>query len=97
MTLSFIHLGLIPFLRLLTTTVVAGWMSSPMSWSPDGEWLSYTVARTATTISCSRAGCFVTSNGFRRDGRPDRRLPRSRSRLRSIASGRHSGTIGRRC
>ena len=30
-------------LYLLTTTCMAGWMDSPMSWSPDGEWLGYTV------------------------------------------------------
>jgi len=30
-------------LYLLTTTVMAGWMNSPMSWSPDGEWLAYTI------------------------------------------------------
>ena len=29
-------------LWLLTTTSMAGWMNSPMSWSPDGEWLGYT-------------------------------------------------------
>jgi Tol biopolymer transport system component len=31
-------------LYFLTTTVMAGWMNSPMSWSPDGEWLAYTIA-----------------------------------------------------
>jgi Tol biopolymer transport system component len=31
-------------LYLLTTTVTAGWMNSTMSWSPDGEWLAYTIA-----------------------------------------------------
>lgn len=44
MTLSLNHLGLSPFLRLVTTSIMAGWVGSPMSWSPDGEWLSYTVA-----------------------------------------------------
>jgi hypothetical protein len=43
MILSYAQLGLVGFLRLLTTAVVAGSMSSPMSWSPDGEWLSYTI------------------------------------------------------
>jgi hypothetical protein len=36
--------GLIGLFRLLTTTIVAGWVGSPMSWSPDSQWLSYTVA-----------------------------------------------------
>jgi Tol biopolymer transport system component len=36
--------GLLGFFRLLTTTIVAGWVGSPMSWSPDSQWLSYTVA-----------------------------------------------------
>ena len=36
--------GLLGFFRLLTTTMVAGWVGSPMSWSPDSQWLSYTVA-----------------------------------------------------
>jgi Tol biopolymer transport system component len=30
-------------LYLLTTTCMAGWTGSSMSWSPDGEWLGYTV------------------------------------------------------
>ena len=47
MNLSFIQLGLLGFLRLATSTFVAGWVSSPMSWSPDGEWLSYTVVTDA--------------------------------------------------
>jgi Tol biopolymer transport system component len=36
--------GLLGLFRLLTTTIVAGWVGSPMSWSPDSQWLSYTVA-----------------------------------------------------
>ncbi len=37
--------GLLGFVRLVTTTVAAaGWVGSPMSWSPDARWLSYTVA-----------------------------------------------------
>jgi Tol biopolymer transport system component len=43
MNLSLLQLSLIGFMRLATATFVAGWASSPMSWSPDGEWLSYTV------------------------------------------------------
>ncbi len=36
--------GLLGLFRLLTTTIVAGWVGSPMSWSPDSQWLSYTIA-----------------------------------------------------
>ena len=36
--------GLLGFIRLLTTTLVAGWGGSPMSWSSDSQWLGYTVA-----------------------------------------------------
>ncbi|MGP0064522.1 MAG: hypothetical protein ACLQGP_13105 [Isosphaeraceae bacterium] len=36
--------GLLGLFRILTTTIVAGWIGSPMSWSPDSQWLSYTVA-----------------------------------------------------
>ena len=39
-----IQQGLLGFVRLLATAAVAGWISSPMSWSPDAQWLSYTVA-----------------------------------------------------
>jgi hypothetical protein len=34
--------GLLGVLHLLTTAIVAGSMDSPMSWSPDGQWLCYT-------------------------------------------------------
>ncbi len=36
--------GLLGLVRLVTATVLTGWMSSPMSWSPDAQWISYTVA-----------------------------------------------------
>lgn len=36
--------GLLGLVRLLTTAVAAGWVGAPMSWSPDGRWLSYTMA-----------------------------------------------------
>ena len=44
MSLLLMQNGLRGFFRLLTTTLVAGWTASPMSWSPDSHWLSYTVA-----------------------------------------------------
>jgi hypothetical protein len=36
--------GLLGLFHLVTATLVAGWVSSPMSWSPDAQWLGYTVA-----------------------------------------------------
>jgi hypothetical protein len=47
MDLCLIHHGLLGLFRLVTSTLMAGWMSSPMSWSADGQWLSYTVATDA--------------------------------------------------
>lgn len=44
MSLLLFQNGLRAFLSLLTTTLVAGWGAAPMSWSPDSQWLSYTVA-----------------------------------------------------
>ena len=36
--------GLLGFLRMLAVPVILnGWTHSPTSWSPDGDWLSYTV------------------------------------------------------
>jgi hypothetical protein len=39
-----IQQGLLGFVRLIATAAVAGWVGSPMSWSPDARWLSYTAA-----------------------------------------------------
>ncbi len=44
MSLLVFQHGLREFFLLLTTTLVAGWEGAPMSWSPDSQWLSYTVA-----------------------------------------------------
>ena len=62
MNLSLIPLGLLGFLRLATATFVAGWMSSPMSWSPDGEWLSYTVVTDSEPDQFSPGWIFRTAN-----------------------------------
>ncbi|MHB1556080.1 MAG: TolB family protein [Isosphaeraceae bacterium] len=44
MTTFAISNGLLGLVRLLATAAItAGWVHSPMSWSPDGRWLSYTV------------------------------------------------------
>ncbi len=44
MTTIAISHGLLGLVRLLATAAItAGWVHSPMSWSPDGRWLSYTV------------------------------------------------------
>jgi hypothetical protein len=53
MNLSLIQLGLRGFFRVAASAFVAGWVSSPMSWSPDGQWLSYTVVadRAASELS----------------------------------------------
>ena len=56
MNLSLLPLGLLGFFRLATATFVAGWVSSPMSWSPDGEWLSYSVVTDAEQQDQFRPG-----------------------------------------
>jgi hypothetical protein len=43
MSSAFIHSGLLGLLHLAATTLVAGGMGSPLSWSPDSAWLCYTV------------------------------------------------------
>ena len=91
MTLSFNHLGLSPFLRLVTTSIVAGWMSSPMSWSPDGEWLSYTVASHGDHDQLQPGWLFRTSTTASGKSEPGQTTRALRFRLRSIESGRHSG------
>jgi hypothetical protein len=35
--------SLVGVIRLVSSTLLAGLVASPMSWSPDGEWLGYTV------------------------------------------------------
>ena len=35
--------SLMGVIRLVSSTLLAGLVASPMSWSPEGEWLSYTV------------------------------------------------------
>jgi Tol biopolymer transport system component len=49
-------------LRLATTAVAAGAISSPMSWSPDSQWLSYTtVAPTSGAAALGPGWIFDTS------------------------------------
>jgi Tol biopolymer transport system component len=62
MNLSLLSLGLFGFLRLATATFVAGWVSSPMSWSPDGEWLSYSVATSGEPGPFRPGWIFVTAD-----------------------------------
>jgi Tol biopolymer transport system component len=57
MRLPSIQLALFVCLSLFTSSVVAG---SPMSWSPDGEWLSYTIV-TEATQDALRPGWLFTS------------------------------------
>ena len=62
MNLLSIQLGLFGLLRIATSTFVAEWMSSPMSWSPDGEWLSYTVVTDAEPDRLRPAWTFLSAN-----------------------------------
>ena len=55
--------GLLGLARLVTSTLVAGWMSSPMSWSPDAQWLSYTVAPSSGPDARAAGWLFEASRG----------------------------------
>ena len=57
------HQGLLGFVRLLTTAVAAGWVGSPMSWSPDAHWLSYTVSPEPGPVAREPGWLFDTSRG----------------------------------
>jgi hypothetical protein len=48
--------------HVLTSTLVAGWMSSPMSWSPDSQWLSYTVTTSTKEQKLQPGWLFATSS-----------------------------------
>ena len=65
--------GLHGLVRLLTTVVAAGWVSSPMSWSPDSRWLSYTTAPVPGPVDREPGWLFDGSrgepSGRDRDGR----------------------------
>ncbi len=61
---AFIHNGLLSILRLATPALVAGWVGSPMSWSPDSEWLCYTVVADAEA-SVLPTGWLFDSSGER--------------------------------
>jgi len=61
MSSLFIQHGLLGVCRFLTTTLVAGWMSSPMSWSPDSQWLCYTVAAGSAGEKLKPGWLFETS------------------------------------
>ena len=68
---------------LLTTAVAAGWVSSPMSWSPDARWLSYTVAPDPGPVERAPGWLFDASRGGAgrdRDGRGDRPAKADRRR-----------------
>ena len=70
MNLPLLPLGLLGFLRLATATFVAGWVSSPMSWSPDGEWLSYTVATADDSDQFKPGWIFTTADDVSESGLP---------------------------
>ena len=94
-----IHHGLLGFIRLLTTAVAAGWVSSPMSWSPDARWLSYTVAPDPGPVERAPGWIFDASRGGsgNRDGRGDGDGRRHRPAPGLTGSGPASGMARRRC
>jgi hypothetical protein len=61
--LSLSQLGLITVMRLATTTALASWVSSPMSWSSDGEWLAYTAATSVEAEDFRPGSILLTSEG----------------------------------
>src|SRR5690349_14991714 len=63
MSLFAIQQGLLVFVRLLTTAAVAGWIGSPMSWSPDARWLSYTVEPDLAQVGREPGWLFGASRG----------------------------------
>jgi hypothetical protein len=71
MSSLFIHRGILGLFHLFTSTLVAGWMSSAMSWSPDAQWLSYTVAPGSEPEDRARGWLFDTSRGRSNDGDPE--------------------------
>jgi dipeptidyl aminopeptidase/acylaminoacyl peptidase len=40
----FVRHALLGLIHLVSSALLPGWTSSPLSWSPDSQWLSYTVA-----------------------------------------------------
>ena len=62
--------GLLGLVRLLATAVAAGWVSSPMSWSPDARWLSYTTAPDNAPVDRQPGWLFDATPG--ESGKPDR-------------------------
>ena len=75
---SFIHSGLLSCLCLLTSAASVGSTTSPMSWSPDGEWLSYTVAADPANDKLRPGWLFVTARD-RPDSVGQQRLTSGRS------------------
>ena len=73
MSTIIIQQGLLGFVRLVATAMAAGWVGSPMSWSPDARWLSYTVAPEAGP-SARQPGWLFGRH------RVSRRIPRRRAR-----------------
>ena len=90
MNLSLLSLGLLGFLRLATATFVASWVSSPMSWSPDGEWLSYTVVIDGEQDRFRPGWIFLTADKV---SEPPVAAIRRRAGRRSIESGRYTAIL----
>lgn len=63
MTTFAISHGLLGLVRLLASAAISvGWVHSPMSWSPDGRWLSYTVVFQPGQEARERGWIFDTSH-----------------------------------
>jgi Tol biopolymer transport system component len=58
---SFIQLGLLSCVWLAASTATADSTNSPLSWSPDGEWLSYTVAADPANDKLRPSWLFATT------------------------------------
>lgn len=72
MTPFLLQRSLLGFVRLLTTAVAAGWVGSPMSWSPDGRWLSYTTA--PESAPAERRPGWIFDAGPAESAKPDGRV-----------------------
>jgi hypothetical protein len=58
-----LHQALLGFARLVATAAVAGWVGSPMSWSPDSRWLGYTVVSDPGSPERHPGGLFDATPG----------------------------------
>ncbi len=64
---------LLALLRVLSTTVAASCLHAPLSWSPDGQWLAYTVAEPLGLATLKPGWLFTTA--VESGGRVEKSLP----------------------